>query len=41
MSAFQFVKGKFLRNAWPYGYDFWCVMRDLCETSNKYNFFKI
>ena len=35
---FQFFKGKFLRNAWPYGYDFWCVFRDLCEASSKYNF---
>ena len=31
-------KGKFLRNAWPYGYGFWCVFRDICEASNKYNF---
>ena len=35
---FQFFKGQFLRNAWPYGYDFWRVFRDLCEASNKYNF---
>ena len=35
---FQFFKGKFLRNARPYGYDFWRVFEDLCETSNKYNF---
>ena len=35
---FQFFKAKFLRNAWPYGYGFWCVFRDLCEASNKCNF---
>ena len=34
----NFFKGQFLRNAWPYGYDFWRVFRDLCEASNKYNF---
>ena len=28
----------FLRNVWLYGYDFWCVFRELCEASNKYNF---
>ena len=25
---FQFFKGPFLRNEWPYGYDFWRVFRD-------------
>ena len=35
---FQFFRGQFLRNAWPYGYDFWRVFRDLCEASNKYIF---
>ena len=35
---FQFFKGQFLRNAWPDGYDFWRVFRDLCDASNKYNF---
>ena len=35
---FQFLKGKLLGNAWPYGYDFWPVFRDLCEVSNKYKF---
>ena len=35
---FQFFKGKFLRNAWPYGYDFWRVFGNLCKASNKYNF---
>ena len=35
---FQSFKGQFLRNAWPYGYDFWRVFRELSETSNKYNF---
>ena len=37
-NIFNFFKGSFLRNVCPYGYDFWCVFRDLCETSNKYNF---
>ena len=31
-------KGLFLSNAWPYGYDFRRVFRDLCEASSKYNF---
>ena len=35
---FQCLKGKFLGNAWPYGYNFWRVFRDLCEASNKYKF---
>ena len=37
---FNFFKSsfQFLRNACPYGYDFWRVSRDLCEASNKYNF---
>ena len=25
---FQFFKRPFLRNGWPYGYDFWRVLRD-------------
>ena len=29
---------KFPCNAWPYGNDFWCFFRDLCEASNEYNF---
>ena len=32
-NIFNFLK--FLHNAWSYGYDFWCVFRDLCEASNK------
>ena len=28
----------FLRNGWPYGYDFWRVFRDLCEAYKKCNF---
>ena len=35
---FNFLKGPFLRNEWPYGHDFWRVFRDLCEASKKYNF---
>ena len=35
---FQFFKGQFLCNARTYGYNFWCVFRDLCQDSNKYNF---
>ena len=41
---FQFFKKQFLRNAWPYRFDFWRVFRDLFEAFNKYNvafFFKI
>ena len=36
-NIFNFFKTRFFRNAWPCGYDFWCVFRDLCEASNKYN----
>ena len=28
---FQFFKGPFLRNDWPYGYDFWRIFRDFIE----------
>ena len=35
---FNFLKGLFLRNGWPYGHDFWRVFRNLCEASKKYNF---
>ena len=34
----HFFKGPFLRNEWPYGYDFCCVFRDKCEASEEYNF---
>ena len=34
----QFFKRSFVRNEWPYGYDFWCVFRNHCEASKKYNF---
>ena len=34
---FNFLKGSF-SVMWPYRYDFWCIFRDLCEASNKYNF---
>ena len=32
------AKRTFLLNGWDYGYYFWCVFRDLCEASKKYNF---
>ena len=35
---FQFIKGCFLINASSCGYGFWRIFRDLCKTSNKYNF---
>ena len=35
---FNFFKRLFLGNGWPYGYDFWRVLRDHCEVSQKYNF---
>ena len=35
---FHFFKRPFLRNEWPYGYDFWLVFRDLYEASKTYNF---
>ena len=35
---FQFSKGPFFRNEWPYGYDFWHVFKYLCETFKIYNF---
>ena len=35
----KICKVLFLRNGWPYGYDFWHVFRgDLCEASKNYNF---
>ena len=36
-TKFSIFKGKFIRNAWPYGNDFWLVFRDLCEASNKHS----
>ena len=38
IKAFEIFKGLFLTNPWTYGYYFWRVFGDLCETSNKYNF---
>ena len=35
---FHFFKEQFLRNAWPYEYEFWRIFRDLCKASKKYNF---
>ena len=31
-------KQPFLHKGWSYGYDFWHVFRDQCETSKKYDF---
>ena len=35
---FQFFKGPFLRNEWPYRYDFRRVFIDLREASENCNF---
>ena len=35
---FKFLKGAFLRNGLPSGYDFWFAFRDFSEASKKYHF---